>query len=231
MENLQDLVRPLLGTSVTSWSSLGASKSRSDIQCGGLIQKPGVGGDQCVLAAFPNQCWTPQIAGLCPPPKGWLWGCWGNTAVFVQVLLGSRGSLNQHFVMLKILSFNNIVIAAGLLGWRSEMVFSGKHWLAFLCLFVNETPNKTNKQKTPNKKKPKSQTNKQKKTPQKPNEKHSNKNLLVFSLKKVWLLFFLFLDDNCVVKTKDLCKWVGKSNFAEDFESFWGMEKGRKATL
>lgn len=51
--------------------------------------------------------------------------CWEAEAVRIRIS-----------VMLKMLNFNSVVMAAGLVGWKSESLFSGKHWLG--CLFCRK---------------------------------------------------------------------------------------------
>lgn len=137
---------------------------------------------------------------------------WWNTPAFVQVLLESRGSLNQNFYRIENHELN-VMIAAGLADWKSELLFSGKHW----CF--QKKQQKTN-QKPKNKHPNKTQPKKQKQTPkQNPTKKtktnHSQQKTLSFQFRKSWAFFSP--EDHSVVKVKDLWKWVVKSNFAEDF--------------
>lgn len=76
----------------------------------------------------------------------------------------------------------------GRVGWKSKLLFSGKHWLAFLCLFSKETPRKTKKKIKPHKN---------------PKQKIPQQKPLSFQFRKIGLLYFFFLyDGNSVVETQ-----------------------------
>lgn len=112
---------------------------------------------------------------------------WWNTPAFVQVLLESRGSLNQNFYRIENHELN-VMIAAGLADWKSELLFSGKHW----CFQKKTTKNQPKTQKqTPKQNPTKKNKNKHlsKTQPKKQKQTTPNKKLSVFSLEKVGLFF------------------------------------------
>lgn len=92
LENLRNVGSLMVGTSVTSSSSQGVSRFHSDIRCGGL--------DLAALSWWRSGCVGSFSKSVLDSPNYWAVGsvgCWGNTPAFVQVLLGSRGSLSQDF--------------------------------------------------------------------------------------------------------------------------------------